>query len=195
MVAIRTSKLSNSWPVFFGSDSLWPRMSRAPFEDSKTSGQRLEKLKSNLARLNIKLIWVQIQFKRSEHRPNLWEERHARLWDWIAKRHEMWEARCETQHSFTFSTPSSNTPSCGLNHARSCRKNFLKEMQMKLFSQNIKEPWEIPAYVLNTIDPAKALMLKPNKCPTQNKTRKPCLKTIWGQRYLVLDPLPWKKES
>ena len=86
------SKLSNSWPVFFGSDSLWPRMSRAPFEDSKTSGQRLEKLKSNLARLNIKLIWVQIQFKRSEHRPNLWEERHARLRDWIAKRREMWEA-------------------------------------------------------------------------------------------------------
>ena len=120
-VAIRTSKLSNSWPVFkFGSDSLWPRMSRAPFEDSKTSGQRLEKLKSNLARLNIKLIWVQIQFKRSEHRPNLWEERHARLWDWIAKRHEMWEAGWETQHSFTFSTPSSNAPSCGPTRARSC---------------------------------------------------------------------------
>ena len=116
----RTSKLSNSWPVFFGSDSLWPRMSRAPFEDSKTSGQRLEKLKSNLARLNIKLIWVQIQFKRSEHRPNLWEERHARLPDWIAKRREMWEAGWETQHSFTFSTPSSNAPSCGPTSARSC---------------------------------------------------------------------------
>ena len=54
--------------------------------------------------------------------------------------------------------------------------NFLKEMQMKFFSQNIKEPWEIPAHILITIHPAKAVMLKQNKFPPQNKTRKPWFK-------------------